>query len=90
MNDRIQVRIREHGDLRKWKDIPAEVYNVRADENEGDINDLAAMLGQEREECPGAQKVVEVRWNYYINPYSGIGQPNLGQGHYIAVSGRYG
>lgn len=73
---RIQVRIRERGDLRDWKDILVVVYDVRADESDADIDSVVCGFAEERHSLSGIE-VSEARWSHYIAPSLG-----LGQGHY--------
>lgn len=73
MNRRIQVRIREVGDFRGWPDIPVEIYDVRPDESDGDIDSVVCGFAEERHSIPGIE-VVEARWNFYCPPHLGLGQ----------------
>ena len=79
----IEFRIRERNDNREWKDIPVEIYDT------DDPNWIAQGLGWaiEHDGAHNGIKVIEVRWNYQTA--SDACDP-MGQGHYVAVSGRYG
>jgi len=76
MIDTITVRVRCHGDVRKWQDIPPIEKHVIARAGLGEGHEAALFVAQTNYLI---DNVREVRWNY---------KGSL-QGHYIGLSSRW-